>query len=154
MQHRLDGFTIIELIIVVIIIAVLASVAIPMAETTIKREKELMLRRNLRTIRMALDEYKGFVEKNNIEMDEDRYGLPEKLEDLLNGIEYRDKKNNLRIKKFLRRIPLDPMTGSLDWGLRSYQDKSDSRRWGEENVWDVYTKSAGKALDDTYYKDW
>ena len=152
--HKDEGFTLIELIIVVIIITVLASVAIPMAETTIKREKEIRLGRNLRTIRMALDEYRDFVEKNKIELDDDQYGFPKKLEELVEGIEYRDKKNNLKIKKFLRRIPIDPETNSLDWGLISYQDKPDSRRWGGENIWDIYTKSEQKALDGTYYKEW
>ena len=81
-------------------------------------------------------------------------GFPEKLEDLVEGIEYRDKKNNERIKKFLRRIPIDPMTDSYDWGLKSYQDKRKSTHWGGENIWDVYTKSEQKALDGTVYKDW
>jgi general secretion pathway protein G len=153
-QSRHYGFTLVELIVVIIIIAVLASMALPLAETTIKREKEIMLRRSLRAIRQALDEYRDFVEKNKIEMDEDQYGLPEKLDDLVEGIEYRDKNNKLKIKKFLRRIPPDPMTDSTDWGLRSYQDKANSRRWGEENVWDVFSKSDQKALDGSFYKDW
>jgi general secretion pathway protein G len=148
------GFTLIELIIVLIIISTLAAVAIPMIETTVKREKEIQLRRNLRILRIAIDEYKDFVEKHKIKLDEDRYGYPEKLEDLVEGIEYRDKKNNERIKKFLRRIPIDPMTDSYDWGLKSYQDKRKSTHWGGENIWDVYTKSEQKALDGTVYKDW
>lgn len=148
------GFTLIELIIVLIIISTLAAVAIPMIETTVKREKEIQLRRNLRILRTAIDDYKNFVEKHKIKLDEDRYGFPEKLEDLVEGIEYRDKKNNERIKKFLRRIPIDPMTDSYDWGLKSYQDKRKSIHWGGENIWDVYTKSEQKALDGTVYKDW
>lgn len=148
------GFTLIELIIVVVIISILAAVAIPMVETTVKREKELQLRRNLRMLRAAIDEYKEFVEKNNIKLEEDRYNLPERLEELVEGIEYRDSKNNQRIKKFLRRIPMDPMTNTYDWGLRSYQDKRHSTHWGGENIWDVYTKSEQKALDGSEYKDW
>lgn len=148
------GFTLLEMIIVAVIIAVLAAVAIPMAETSVKREKELELRRSLRIIRTAIDDYKKFVEENNIKMDEDTYNYPEELEDLVKGIEYKDDKAEEKIKKFLRSIPIDPMTNSTEWGMRSYQDKRDENSWGGENVWDVYTKSERKALDGTYYKDW
>lgn len=148
------GFTLIEMIIVVVIISVLAAVAIPMVETSVKRDKELELRRSLRTIRTAIDEYKKFIEDNNIKMDEDTYNYPEELEDLVKGIEYKDEKGEEKIKKFLRSLPIDPMTNSDEWGMRSYQDKRDENSWGGENVWDVYTKSERKALDGTYYKDW
>jgi len=148
------GFTLIELIIVVLIISVLAAVAVPMVETSVKRGKEIELRRNLRVIIDAIDEYKLFVTKNNIQVDDDTYGYPETLEDLINGIEYKDKQNNNKIKKFLRKIPIDPMTNSTEWGMRSYQDKPDSTSWGGENVWYVYTTSERKALDGTYYKEW
>jgi general secretion pathway protein G len=148
------GFTLIEMIIVVVIISVLAAVAIPMVETSVKREKEVELRRSLRTIRTAIDDYKKFVEENNIKMDEETYNYPEELEDLVKGIEYKDEKAEEKIKKFLRSIPIDPMTNSTEWGMRSYQDKRDESSWGGENVWDVYTKSERKALDGTYYKDW
>jgi general secretion pathway protein G len=148
------GFTLIEMIVVVVIVAVLAAVAVPMVETSVKREKEIELRRNLRTIRTAIDEYKKFVEENNIKMDEDTYNYPEELEDLVKGIEYKDEKANEKIKKFLRSIPIDPMTNSTEWGMRSYQDKRDETNWGGENVWDVFTKSERRALDGTYYKDW
>ena len=87
-------------------------------------------------------------------MDEDTYGYPEKLEVLVKGIEYKDKKNKTRVVKFLRRIPIDPISNSGDWGLRSYQDKLGSRQWGGQNVWDVYCDSDKKALDGTYYRDW
>jgi len=153
-MKRIKGFTLIELIVVIVIISVLASVAIPIFESSIQREKEIELRRALRTIRQAIDEYKDFVIKNKIKLDEDQYSYPKTLDDLVKGIEYRDKKNKLRIKKFLRKIPIDPITNSFDWGLRAYQDKRDSTSWGGENVWDVYTKSEKKALDGSYYKDW
>lgn len=148
------GFTLIEMIVVVVIVAVLAAVAVPMVETSVKREKEIELRRNLRTIRTAIDEYKKFVEENNIKMDEDTYNYPEELEDLVKGIEYKDEKANEKVKKFLRSIPIDPMTNTTEWGMRSYQDKRDETNWGGENVWDVFTKSERRALDGTYYKDW
>ena len=149
------GFTLIELIVVIVIVSVLAAIAIPMVETSVRRYQEIELRRALRTIRTAIDEYKKFVEENNVEVDEDTYKYPPKLEDLVEGIEYKDKKGEEKIQKFLRRIPLDPMTNSYEWGLRSYQDDRDSESWGGENVYDVYTKSQRKALDGvTYYKEW
>jgi general secretion pathway protein G len=153
-KNKHKGFTLIELVVVVLIISVLTAVAIPMVETSIKREREVELRRSLRIIRSAIDEYKLFVEKQKIDLDEDRYGYPETLEELVEGIEYKDKKNKEKIKKFLRKIPIDPMTNSFEWGLRSYQDEPDSTSWDEENVYDVYTKSERKALDGTYYKEW
>jgi len=149
------GFTLIELLVVAVIISILASIAIPVVEVSVKREKELQFRRALRTIREAIDEYQKFAVEKKIEMDEDTYHLPKSLKDLLEGIEYTDKKSNKKlVRKFLRRIPIDPITNTVEWGLRSYQDKPDVRKWGGENVWDVYTTSERKALDETYYKDW
>lgn len=148
------GFTLIEVITVTVIIGILAVAAIPLAHNAFQREKEIDLRRALRTLRMAIDAYKKFVEENKIEVDEDTYGYPEKLELLIKGIEYKDRKNKTRLARFLRRIPLDPISGSRNWGLSSYQDKLGSRRWGGENVWDVYCDSSKKALDGTYYRDW
>jgi general secretion pathway protein G len=153
-KNRLKGFTLIELLIVIMIISILAIVAIPMVETSVKRNKEIQLRRNLRTIITAIDEYRKFVIKNNVEFDEDTYAFPEDIESLIDGVEYKDAQGEERIQKFLRKIPVDPMTSSYEWGLRSYQDKRDSSSWGGENVYDVYTNSERKALDGTYYKDW
>lgn len=151
---RRRGFTLIEVITVTVIIGILAVAAIPLAHNAFQREKEIDLRRALRTLRTAIDAYKKFVEENKIEVDEDTYGYPEKLELLITGIEYKDRKNKTRLAKFLRRIPLDPISGSTNWGLLSYQDKFGSRRWGGQNVWDVYCDSNKKALDGTYYRDW
>lgn len=153
-KSSLKGFTLVELLIVVLIISILAVVAIPMVETSVKRQKEIHLRRNLRIIITAIDEYRKFIIENNVEHDEDTYGYPENLEDLVDGVEYEDKQGEERIKKFLRKIPVDPMTGTYEWGLRSYQDKRDSTSWGGENVYDVYTTTERKALDGTYYKEW
>jgi len=148
------GFTIIELIVVIAIISTLAVIAIPMVETSVKRERELVLKRSLREIRTAIDDFHDFVLKNKIKHDEDSYGYPEDLEILVKGIEYRDKKNKEKIRRFLRMIPADPMTGTTEWGQRSYQDKKKSTHWGGENVWDIYSKSGKKGLDGSYYKEW
>lgn len=148
------GFTLIEVITVTVIIGVLAAAALPLAHNAFQRQKEIELHRALRLLRTAIDDYKKFVEESKIEVDEDTYGYPEKLELLVKGIEYKDKKNKTRIMKFLRRIPVDPLSNSYDWGLRSYQDKLGSRQWGGQNVWDVYCDSDKKALDGTYYRDW
>ena len=148
------GFTIIELIIVIAIISTLAVVAIPMVETSVKREREIVLKRSLRELRSAIDDYHDFILKNKIKHDDETYAYPEELEILVKGIEYRDKKNKAKIRKFLRRIPADPMTGLIEWGLRSYQDKRNSTHWGGENIWDIYSKSDKKALNGSYYKEW
>jgi general secretion pathway protein G len=152
--RSLRGFTMIEIITVTVIIAILATVAIPLAHNAFQREKEIELRRALRMMRTAIDDYKKFVEENKIETNEDTYGYPEKLDNLIKGIEYKDKKNKTRVAKFLRRIPFDPINTSYDWGLHSYQDKLESRNWGGQNVWDVYCDSNKKALDGTNYRDW
>lgn len=151
---RIKGFTLLEMLIVVLIISVLATVAIPMVETSLKHEKEIQLRRSLRILRTAIDDYKAFVEKNKIKLDEDTYNYPETLEMLVEGLEYEDKDGEERVQKFLRRIPIDPMTSTYEWGMRSYQDEHDAETWGGENVWDVYTKSERTALDGTKYKEW
>ena len=149
------GFTLIEMVVVVVIVSVLAAVAIPMVETSVKRQKEIELRRALRTIRTAIDEYKKFVEENKIQVDEETYNYPPTLEILVEGLEYNDKNNEEKIQKFLRRIPPDPMTNSYEWGMRSYQDDYDEYdSWGGENVYDVFSKSERKALDGTTYREW
>ena len=168
------GFTLIEMIVTFTILAILAAVAIPLARTAVKREKEIELRRSLRALREAIDAYKKLADENRIEYEDDSEGYPPDLETLVNGVEVsasreltselsgssrrsrsqREEATEKKIVKFLRRIPKDPMTNSYDWGLRSYQDDPDSENWGGENVYDVYTKSLGTALDGTKYKEW
>lgn len=150
------GFTLTEMLVTVTILAILAAAVIPLAKTSVKREKEIELRRNLRMIREALDAYKKLVDEKKIESEEDTEGYPPDLETLIKGVEFKgeEEESETKIIKFLRRIPKDPMTNSYEWGLRSYQDDPDSEDWGEENVYDVYTKSQATALDGTKYKDW
>ncbi|MBN1197415.1 MAG: prepilin-type N-terminal cleavage/methylation domain-containing protein [Candidatus Aminicenantes bacterium] len=148
------GFTLIELIVVVVIIAVLAAVALPVAQTSMQRADEVELRRALRQLRNAIDAYRDFAMEHKVEMDDDRYFLPKSLDELVEGLEYRDKEGNRRVERFLRRIPMDPMSHIREWGLRSFQDKRDSSQWGGENVWDVYCLSEKIALDGTPYRAW
>lgn len=152
------GFTLIEMLVTMTILAILAAAVIPLAKTAIKREREIDLRRNLRIIREAIDAYKKLADEGKIEVEDESEGYPPDLETLVKGVELKgeqegDKSEN-KIVKFLRRIPIDPMTNSYEWGLRSYQDEPDSDSWGRENVYDVYTKSQATALDGSKYKDW
>jgi len=152
------GFTLVEMLVTLTILAILASAILPLAKTAVKREREIELRRNLRIIREAIDAYKRLADEKKIEVEEETEGYPPDLETLINGVEVKveskEEKSKTKIIKFLRRIPKDPMTNSDDWGLRSYQDDPDSDVWGGENVYDVYTKNEGKALDKTKYKEW
>jgi general secretion pathway protein G len=159
------GFTLIEMIVTLTVLAILATAAMPIAQTAIQRDKELELRRALREIREALDAYKKLADEKKIEVEEDSEGYPPDLETLVNGVEVQEAqegkeggkksgKASKKIVRFLRRIPKDPMTGTVEWGLRSYQDDPDSDVWGEENVYDIHTKSRAKALDGSRYRDW
>ncbi|HPW19034.1 MAG TPA: prepilin-type N-terminal cleavage/methylation domain-containing protein [Candidatus Aminicenantes bacterium] len=154
-----SGFTLAELIITLSLLAVLALSALPLGKMAVKRENEVELQRALRTVREAIDAWKRLADEKAFEFDEDTEGYPPTLEDLVKGVEVKDRDakgqpGRKRTVKFLRRIPKDPMTNSFDWGLRSYQDDPDSDVWGEENVYDVYTKSQAVALDGTRYRDW
>ncbi len=157
------GFTLVEMLVTLAILAVLASAIMPIAKTAVKREKEIELQRNLRLIREAIDAYKKLADEKKIDVEEDSEGYPPDLETLVKGVEVKDdsggsagrsRTSSQKIVKFLRRIPRDPMTDSSDWGLRSYQDEPDSTVWGGANVYDVYTKSNATALDGTKYRDW
>jgi general secretion pathway protein G len=145
--------TLVELIVAFTIMMLLATMAIPLARFKVRRERETELRFALREMRAAIDKYKDAVEAKVIpqgKMDSDNY--PESLQQLVDGV----RPNGSPDKKvrFLRRIPRDPFTGSVDWGLRSTRDDPDSTSWGGQNVFDVYTKSTEKAPDGTAYGDW
>jgi len=146
------GFTLIELIITVFIVSILVGVAVPLARNSIKRQKEVALREALREMRTALDRYKDVSDKGLIPVKVDTEGYPESLKVLVDGVDLNGTVG--KKMKFLRRIPLDPMMNSTEWALRSYQDDPKSNSWGGQDVFDVYTKSQGTALDGTKYKDW
>ena len=150
------GYTFIELIIVTTIILILASAVQPLARVAIQRQKESELRRVLREMRNAIDKFKDAADAQLIpstELKPGSEGYPSDLEMLVEGVSVLNDQSGRKLK-YLRRIPIDPMTGSDEWGLRSYQDKPDSTRWGGQNVYDVYSMSQGTALDGTKYKDW
>ena len=147
--RTVHGFTLIELIVATAILVILTGLAVPMARVAIKRERERDLRHALWEMRDAIDRYKDAADRGGFQIKVDTQGYPPDLQTLVDGVDVNGKK-----LKFLRRIPTDPMTGNTDWGLRSMQDDSDSDSWGGQNVFDVYTKSQGKGLDGTDYKDW
>jgi general secretion pathway protein G len=151
-MSRKTGFSLIELIVTVMILSILVGLALPLAKNSIKREREATLHQALREMRVAIDKFKEASDKGFIEVKLNTEGYPETLEVLVEGVPMLnavDKK-----LKFLRKIPIDPMTNSNDWGLRSYQDDPESSSWGGQNVFDVFTKSDGTALDGTKYSEW
>lgn len=143
------GLTLIELIVTVAILGILASAAVPLATFQIKREKERELRYDLWMMRGAIDQYKDAADKGAIQTKVDSQNYPPDLDTLVNGVDIQGKK-----VKFLRRMPVDPMTGTTEWGLRSMQDDPHSDSFGGQSVFDVYSKSQGTALDGTKYSDW
>lgn len=152
------GFTFIELLVVTALVAILASAVMPLAHVAIQRGKEVELHRSLRDIRTAIDHYKDAVDAGQIPATSVRAGsegYPPDLHTLVNGVETTAANGNgTTMLKFLRRVPTDPITGTADWGLRAYEDKPDSKSWGGQDVYDVYSKSEGTALDGTKYADW
>jgi general secretion pathway protein G len=143
------GFTLIELIVATAILVILTGMALPLARLSIKREKEHELRYDLWQMRDAIDRYKEAADRGAIQTKVGSENYPPDLETLVNGVSMGGKKI-----RFLRKIPVDPMTGNSDWGLRSVQDDPASDSWGGQNVFDVYTKSEGTALDGKKYKEW
>jgi len=151
LHRRQRGYTLAELVMVAALIALLSTIVLPVAKFTVKRRKEADLRLALRQMRTAIDEHKRLSDQGMIPVKLGGEGYPESLEVLVEGV---DLVGQERRQRFLRRIPVDPMTGEAEWGLRSYQDEPDSTSWGGQNVYDVYSLSDGTALDGTEYKDW
>jgi len=148
-RHRERGLTLVELIVAIAILAILAGAAVPLARTTVRRSKERELRRDLWEMRDAIDRYKDAADRGAFQIKVGTEGYPPDLETLVKGIDSNGKK-----LRFLRRVPVDPMTGNTEWGMRSMQDEPDSTSWGGQNVFDVYTKAQGTALDGTKYSEW
>jgi general secretion pathway protein G len=148
--RKVRGFTLLELIVATSILSILSVMALPLARITIQREKERQLRLALWEMRDAIDRYKNNADSGFFQTKVDSVNYPPDLETLVKGIEIR---GGVKFR-YLRSIPIDPMTNSQEWGLRSNQDDPDSDSWGGQGVFDVYTKSPGTALDGTKYKDW
>jgi general secretion pathway protein G len=151
-SRRQTGFTVVELAIVAVMVSILSAMAVPVVRYTVKRQDELELRFQLRLMRDAIDKYKQFSDSGLIPPQLGAEGYPPDIDRLVDGVKLVgqiDKK-----QKFLRRIPIDPMTKKAEWGFRSYQDEPKSTSWGGQNVYDVYSLSEGRAIDGSYYKDW
>ncbi|MGH9469337.1 MAG: type II secretion system protein [Terriglobia bacterium] len=146
------GFTLVELVAAMAIMMILSAVALPLARVHAEHLKEEELRRDLRELRTAIDRYKDFSDQGLISVQPDTFGYPPDLETLVRGVPVKGSKDARY--RFLRKVPIDPMTGNADWGLRAMQDDPDSTSWGGENVFDVYSKSYGTALDGTSYSSW
>ena len=150
------GYTFIELLVVSTIVLILASAVMPLARVTATRQREAELRRALREIRTAIDKFKDAADLQQISPLELKAGAenyPPDLETLVDGVTANNDATGRKLK-YLRKVPVDPMTHSTDWGLRSYQDEPDAKSWGGQSVFDVYTKFEGTALDGTKYRDW
>jgi general secretion pathway protein G len=157
-MRRRSGFTLTELLVACAILVILAAAILPLTKISVQREKEIELRRSLRIIREAIDDFKKLADDKKIEVDDSTGGYPPDLKTLVDGVksksEGKTKKGEEKLVRFLRRIPNDPMTRSTEWGLLSSQDAPDASSWGEQNVFDVYTKSRRKAIDGSNYRDW
>ena len=150
------GYTFIEVLVVATILLILASAVMPLAQVTSQRVRETDLRRTLRELRTAIDKFKDAADQGIIpatELKPENEGYPSDLETLVNGVNVANDASGKKLK-FLRRVPIDPMTNSSEWGLRSYQDRPDTTSWGGQNVFDVYTRNAATGLDGTKYRDW
>ncbi len=148
-QGSTRGFTIVELIVAAMLLMILTSLAIPTVRVVVKREREKELRYDLWQMRDAIDRYKYDADRGAFQIKLGSEGYPPDLETLVDGVDVNGKKI-----RYLRKIPIDPMTGKTEWGLRSMQDDPTSESWGGQSVFDVYSKSEGTALDDTKYKEW
>ena len=150
------GFTLIELIVATAILVILTGLAVPMARVAIKREKERELRIDLWELRDAIDRYKDAADRQAFQIKVGTEGYPPDLDTLVKGVPLMTPggKSGDHHIRFLRKIPIDPMTGHAEWGLRSVQDDPDSTSWGGQNVFDVFSHSLGTTADGTRYADW
>jgi len=150
------GYSYIEMLVTIMVLAVLAAAVIPLARWDDKRRREVRLRMTLKQVRHAIDEYHRYVEEGLIvQSDLEQMGYPLTLEELVEGVDLNDPESpEVMTIRFLQRMPIDPFTGEADWAKRSYQDDWDSQSWGGENIYDVYSSSVIKALDGTYYNEW
>jgi general secretion pathway protein G len=146
------GYTLAELVMVAAVMVILAGAALPAVKYTARRTKEMELRHDLRQMRDAIDSYKRYSDMGLLPVDVGTEGWPAELDDLVEGVEIAGQID--RKLKLLRRIPVDPMTGEAEWGLRSFQDEPDSDSWGGENVFDVYSQSSGVGLNGVPYRQW
>jgi general secretion pathway protein G len=144
--------TLLELIIACGILLVLATVAIPLARVAVEERKETELRQDLREMRSAIDRYKDDADKNLIQVQAGTEGYPPDLQTLVDGVQLSGAQEEK--VHYLRQIPTDPFTGDSNWGLRSAQDDPDSTQWGGQDVFDVYSRAQGTALNGTKYSDW
>ena len=147
------GMTLLELILACTILLILSSSALPIARYTIVHKKEELLSYELRQMRDAIDRYKDLADSNKIRVEVGTEGYPPDLEALVKGVKLGTAGDDKRIR-FLRRIPVDPMTGHADWGLRAVQDDPDSNSWGGKNVFDVFSKSQATGTDGRRYSEW
>jgi general secretion pathway protein G len=148
-NHGERGLTLVELIVTCFILAILATAAVPVARFQMKRQNERQLRYDLWEIRDAIDKYKDAADRGAFQTKVDSQNYPPDLESLVKGVDVQGKK-----LRFLRKIPVDPMTGSAEWGMRSMQDDPEGDSFGGQNVFDVYSKSQGTGLDGTKYATW
>jgi general secretion pathway protein G len=151
-----SGYTFVELLVVSAIVLILASAVMPLARVTATRHREAELRRALREVRTAIDKYKDAADLGQIsplEMRLGNEGYPPDLDTLVEGVTAANDPTGRKLK-FLRRVPIDPMTRGTEWGLRAYQDEPDATRWGGQNVFDIHTTYEGTALDGTKYREW
>lgn len=146
------GFTFVEMVVVIAILAILSAMVLPAGKFVSRRAKEAELRQHLRILRNAIDEYKRYSDAGLIQVEVGTEGYPAELEILVEGIEIVGLPDEE--VRFLRRIPVDPMTGEAEWGLRSYQDEPDTDSWGGENVYDVYSLTEGTSLAGEPYSTW
>jgi general secretion pathway protein G len=156
MRRSSPGFTFIELVVTTAVVMVLASALLPIARISIRRQREGDLRRTLREVRTAIDRFKTDYDMGRIGGTDIAFGgegYPASLQQLVDGVPVTNDPTGRKIR-YLRRIPLDPVTGTTDWGMRSYQDDPRSTVWGGGNVFDIFSKAEGVGLDGTKYKDW